>query len=280
MYRYGGSPPHPFLFHESAIAAFYISIDALNRFQEIDAVGGNPYVVPALGLWFLATESYLSTIYKVAEADHALALQGPSSSPSPKPKTTQKLFEKYTAIEDYFGVVPPRPKKPRAALGEFATLRNTLFHDLTGVKKPSFSHTIFPSNVENVNEVDLMQAAMVSIDVFTYFRYLFPKTDLMPSVQVGFAFDKIDRLASEALFPAFHEIVGAKGLATNLGTKLATNTIAVQAPLPLQILMKTEGPHAPVSTVGSARVAGRLLGAATDARPVADDEFQVPNYVR
>lgn len=121
---------------------------------------------------------------------------------------------------------------------------------------------------------------IVSIDVFTYLRDLFPQTDIMPSIQIGLAFDRLDTLAAEVMFPAFEEILGAKGLTTDLKLNLANHRIAVAAPLPLQIVMKTEGPQAPTSSTISGRVADRYRREAIGKRPVEEGSFQVPNYVR
>jgi hypothetical protein len=282
-YMYGGGNPRPFLFHESAIAAFYITLDALNQFQKIEAIGGNPYVIPALGLWFLATESYVSTIYKIANIDFELAQASTSPSRSPKPWETERIEPKYIAIEDYFGVPSPRPKMPRSTLVEFATLRNTLFHDLTGVKQPLFTHTVFPTKVENVNEVDLIQAMIISIDVFNYFRFLFPQADVMPSIQLEGTFEKLDILASEIAIPAFQEILFAKGLETDLGLSLGTSRIAAAAPLSLQIVIRTNGPVAPKSAMAAGQnqlIGQRLLREAKERRPVPPDIFHLPGYAR
>jgi hypothetical protein len=59
----------PFLFHDTAQTAFYVTIDALNRFQDMTPIGANAYVIPTIGLWFSATESYISTFYKLAQID-------------------------------------------------------------------------------------------------------------------------------------------------------------------------------------------------------------------
>jgi hypothetical protein len=280
-YVYGNSAPQPLLFHESANAAFYITLDALWRLQAVDVIGGNPYVIPALGLWFQATESYVSTIYKVAHADHTLRLAGSSPARNPKPAATQRVVEKYTAIEDYFGAPEPHPDAPRVALAEFATLRNVLFHDLTGVKHPSFQHTMFSANVENVNEVDLLQAMIVSIDVFTFFRHVFPQADLMPSIQIGAAFEKLDVLADEVAFPAFREILAKKGLTTKLVLRAAVGHTAATAASPIQLIIRAAGPSAPKpSSTIAERIPQRYVAEAMNRRPVPDDLFHVPKYTR
>jgi len=276
---YGGVDPQPLLFHDSAITAFYVTLDALNRFQEHDAIGGNNYVIPALGLWFLTVESYVSTLYKVVQVDYNLAQHGRSPSTG-SPMNATRLIEKFGAIEDYFMAPRPRPASPLASLREFATLRNTLFHDLTGMKRPRFTHTMFASQVEYVNEVDLMQGMITSIDVFTYFRHLFPDTDLMPSISLGVAFEKLDKLVAEVLFPSFSEIVHRKGLATALVCDLANDRIAAAAPLPLGLIIRYEGPLAPSSMKGIDRISTRHLDESRNRRPVPEGEFQVPNYAR
>jgi hypothetical protein len=276
-YIYGDLPHRPFLCHEAAINAFYITVDALTRFQTSDAIGSNTYVIPAIGLWFLATESYISTIYKVTQADYE---RHGSSAGRPKPRVTQKLVEKYKSIEDYFAAPTPRPRAPISALGEFTALRNTLFHDLTNVKQPEFHHTLFPSHVENVNEVDLLQGMIIAIDLFTYFRTLFPKADLMPSIPVGLAFEKLDTLVGEVIFPAFEEILQAKGLTTFLKLHMGSQRIAATAPLPLYIIMRHEGAQVPTSSSIAERISDRYLREAVGRRPVEDGLFQLPNYAR
>jgi hypothetical protein len=279
-YLYGTDDTRPLLFHDSANAAFYITLDALNRFQEHDTIGGNEYVIPAIGLWFLATESFVSTVYKVAGEDYTLAQQGVSPSTGSQPKSTIKLLEKFRAIEDYFAAPKPRPKSPAVTLGEFATLRNTLFHDLTGVKQPTFSYTMFSTLAEHVNEVDLMQGMITSVDVFEYFRYLFPETDLMPSIHLGSSFEKLDTLAVEVLCPTFADIVTGKGLSTALTCAFTSTHIAASAPLPLRVVIKYEGPLAPRSTIGTDRISTQYMDGASRSRPVPKDQFGLPNYSR
>lgn len=275
-YIYGTAPQRPFLFHDVATTAFYVTLDALARFQELDAVGGSPYVIPAIGLWFLATESYVSTLYKVAQVDSDLAAATGRSAP--RVISTTKVAEKYSAIEAYFDAPEPPPKQPISALREFATLRNALFHDVTGTSRPDFHHTLFPSEVENVNELDVMQAMIISIDVFTYFRRLFPETDLMPSILLGATFDKLDVLAEEVAVPAFQEVLSAKGLRTDLSMAFARERIAAIAPMALQIVIASSGPRAPEAVGDTGSIAGRYLEMAKTRRPVKEGFFRLPDY--
>lgn len=272
-YSYAGSDPRPLLFHETATTAFYVTIDALNRFQNLDPVGASPYVIPALGLWFMAAESYVSTIYKVAQLD--AAQRGTEAVP-----LTSRLPLKYTAIEDHFGAAIPRPKTPRLEFIEFCALRNTLLHDLTGIKQPTFNHTLFPTAVENVNELDLFQGLIVAINVFTYFSNLFPEADLMPSVAIQGAQEKIDALTTEVLFPAFADLIEAKGLDTSLALILGDTRIAAEAPAPLFFMIKCAGDSAPSVAPTKPLIAWEYFNIAATKRPVDDDKFEVPRYTR
>lgn len=274
-YTYAGSDPHPLLFHDTAQTAFYVTLDALNRFQSLSSINANHYVVPALGLWFIAAESYISTVYKVAQLD--AALRGASAVPE-----RTKLLQKYVAIEDHFGAPIPRPSKPRIEFAEFCTMRNLLFHDLTGVKRPKFHHSLFTNHAENANEVDLFQGVLNAIDVFTYFRLLFPGTDLMPSIFIQGAHEKIDTLTDEILCPAFADLLAAKELTTALDFSLGTAQIDAEAGAPLVFLVKaTSDAEAPVAIpTDRPSVAWAYVERASEKRPVDDDKFELPRYTR
>ena len=275
MYTYAGSDPHPLLFHETAQTAFYVTIDALNRFQSFQSINANPYVVPALGLWFIAAESYISTVYKVANLDATLRH-------SRHVRQTSKLVEKYTAIEDHFCSSLPRPATPRVELAEFCTIRNLLFHDLTGVKRPTFHHTLFTDHAENANEVDLFQGVITALDVFRYFQFLFPGTDLMPSIFIQGAHEKIDVLTGEILFPAFTDLLSTKGLSTNLDLSLGTTQIGVEAESPLVFLIKAMSDADAALEIPADRpsIAWEYFGRAAKKRPIDDDKFELPRYSR
>jgi hypothetical protein len=274
-YIYGGSEVRPLLFHETAQTAFFVTIDALNRFQAYDFIGANSYVVPTIGLWFQAMESYISTAHKVAQLDANLR----GTTPALESKT---LPSKFAAIEEHFGAALPGPDKPRLAFIEFCTLRNMLFHDLIGVKRPEFHHTFFAPAVENINEVDLFQSLIIAVDVFTYFRRLFPAADLMPSIAIQGAQEKLDVLTEEILFPAFTDLLAAKGLTTDLSLVLGSNEIQAEAPTPLLICIKTESDaNAPVQiSPKRQKVAWEYFNQASAKRPVDEDKFEIPRYTR
>lgn len=79
---------------------------------------------------------------------------------------TQKLLEKAEQIDSYISRGKATPSQMRLKLTELATFRNTLFHDLSYVKRPTYSHTVFALKAEKMNQVDLMQAIIVAVNTF------------------------------------------------------------------------------------------------------------------
>jgi hypothetical protein len=279
-YIFDEDPPRPLLWHESANNAFYITLDALNRFQQVDSIGCNPYVIPAIGLWFLATESFVSTLYKIARRDAELDQARVSRIVSRlQPLKLAKFGDKLAAINEHFSHGRAVDRDLALRLGEFAAMRNALFHDLTTVKKPEFHRTRFTSHVENVNEAHLMQAAVLTIDAFGYFRHLFSTVDLMPSIQIGIAVDKLDVLAREILFPTFRDILTAKGLESDIELNPKAVVSPAKATRFLGIAVKFDGPMSPKKTADTPRISVRYVERAIASRPVDDDKFQVHTYM-
>jgi hypothetical protein len=280
MFRIAGAEPkRPLLFHDAARTAYYLTVDALRNFEQEDAVGPGPFVVPGVVFWFMATESYVSTIYKTC-AEIAKVMSPKQSPAGHRLKKTGKIVEKLAAVKEWVvGDCPPGP--PQSRLQEFATFRNALFHDLTDTSpKTQYVHTQFAPRSEKCNQVDLFEALRVSLEIFAYFRFLFATADLMPSVLIGLAFEKIDVLAEEVLEPAFAEILAAKGFA-NLSPHQDRVICPAELRIPLQFLIRTEGPMAPKSASSDPPlVVDKRLEQAVSDRPVDDDKFQIPNYSR
>lgn len=276
----GAGEIRPLLFHDATRTAYYVTVDALRNFEQADAIGPGPFVVPGIAFWFMATESYISTIYKTCEEiDKVLRVKGQSPAGHAL-KRTGKIVEKAVAVKEWIaGECPPNPGQPR--LQEFATFRNALFHDLTtSSPRTRYVHTRFAPRAEKCNQADLLEALRISLEVFTYFRFLFMGADLMPSIPIGTAFEKVDKLASEVLEPAFADILAAKGLTS--GSAIDSRDVCpAELHIPLQFMIRTEGAVAPTSTSGERTfVVDRHQESALQARPVDEEKFEIPNYFR
>jgi hypothetical protein len=279
-YRVDETTIRPLLFHDYAWTAYYLTLDALRNFERAPAIGSGPFVVPAIVFWFMAAESYVSTIYKTCMwIDEQLAQHGARSPAGSRLRVTSKIVEKLRAVKDWVaGDCPPDP--PSTRLQEFATFRNALLHDLTRpAPKTSYVHSQFAPRAEKCNQADLMEALNIAVETFGYFRWIFAEADLMPSVHIGAAAEKLDALSDEVLHPAFADIVAAKGLTCRVKPTRA-EACPAELLVHMQFLIRTDGPTAETEASGDRGVADVYQDRAIAARPVADTEFQIPNYVR
>lgn len=275
----GDQKPRPLLFHAAANAAYYLTVDALRDFERSEAIGAGPFVVPGIAFWFLATESYISTVYKTAtEIDAAI---GDELETHGELRRTDKVVEKLIAVKEW-AAGDAEPPTPHKRLQDFATFRNALFHDLTSSDAPrtEYAHTRFSPRAEKCNQVDLFEALRISLEVFEFFRRLFAGADLMPSIQLGPVVAKVDSLAAEVLEPAFAEILEAKEL-TVRRARTERQVCAAELPVRLELMIRHEGATAPTRRRDEAFLAAdRLQAEAVRIRPVDDDKFQLPDYWR
>lgn len=262
----------PKLFHDTSIAAFYMTIDALNRMQSHDSIGANDYCIPGVGLWFQATESYLSTIYKLAVAE--------STKIGRNIRPVKRLMEKFDEINQYFSTPVSQPL--RNQLQEFITFRNIIFHDLTLTKNTLYSHTLFSPRAEKLNEVDLLQSVKVAVHVFSHYRHLFRDVDLMPQIYINAQYEDLDILANEILYPVFKDILALKGVSTALD--LSPNSAHYNSynyNIQLTPIISYEGPSYPNKGVTSSpTVVEKYVTKASNSRPIDPTKFKVPNYTR
>lgn len=259
----------PFLFHDSANAAFYMAVDALKAMQDSLVIGPTQYGIPAVNMWFLSVESVISTLYKIV-------LDDSKSLGTVKP--TQKLLEKVEQIDSYISGGKATPSKMRLKLAEFATFRNTLFHDLTYVKRPTYSHTVFAVRAEKMNQVDLMEAIIVAVNTFRYYRGAIHNIDLLPKVFINAQFDAIDVLTEEVLFPAFSEILASRQMATDLKLEFSTESLDFELDIGATMLIRHDGPTFPEQKPTNPTIVHRLLADACSRRPIDPTVFKVPDY--
>lgn len=260
----------PFLFHDSANIAFYMAIDALKAMQETPVVGPTSYGIPTVNMWFLTVESLVSTLYKIVSED--------SKSTTKPVKQTQNLMEKVAEIDSYISEGKSVGSRVRNQLAEFATFRNTLFHDLTYVKRPVYSHTLFAARAEKMNQVDVMQAILIANDTFRFYRAAIKNVDLMPKVFINAQFDAIDVLTSEVLFAAFAEVLSDRKMTTELKLQFSDEKIGFEIDVAASVFMRYDGPTFPAQKKTDTSVVHRLLESARKSRPIDPEIFKLPDY--
>ncbi len=282
-YFFLSDEPQPLLFHGYAIAAYVNTLNALEGFEKQDAIGPGPYVLPSIIFWFLSSEAYISMCYKAAlQLEDRLGAEGRATPVGVPLDRTNNVTNKLRAVERFLtGEVAS--SSPHARLQEFASLRNDVFHDLTTpLPRRIYHHTKFSPRAEKANEADMIQAMLVAIEAFSYFRYLFYNADLMPSLHVGEGFEKLDVLARDVVLPAFHEVVAAKGLSTSLPTSPSLPMINVETRLLFRIAISHAGPTAPTTPLPDGKLRVQRLHDAAIARTSqpTSTTFAVPNYTR
>lgn len=189
-----GDQPRPLLFHDLTNTAYHLTLDALRNFEAMAPVGPGPFVLPAVAFWFMATESYISTLYKACDAIDAGLGDTHEAPAGERLRKTRHLAEKAIAVKIWVAA-DCDPEPPNSRLLEFATFRNALFHDLTGfAPRTEYRHTRFALRAEKCNQIDLIEGIRISLEVFAYFRSTFAGADLMPSIQIGPGFEKVDSL--------------------------------------------------------------------------------------
>lgn len=272
----------PVLFHDFARTAYYLTIDALRNFETADAVGHGPFVVPAIAFWFMAVESYISTIYKACTVLED-SVQAVAWSPPNEPLArTDKVIEKMTTIKRWIaGECPPDP--PRNRMQEFATFRNALFHDLTTHSpRTQYSHTKFSPRAEKCNQVDLIEAVHIVLEVFCYFRFIFRQADLMPSISIGPIAEKLDILVDEVIYPAYSAILATKSLVSPT-VRPKHGACPAELLMAMQLLLRHDGPTVPrvtASTTDGELIVDKCQDEVIRARPVVSGHFRIPNYSR
>lgn len=259
----------PFLFHDSANTAFYMTVDALKAMQDSPVIGPTSYGIPAVNMWFLAVESLVSTLYKIVFED--------SKSTTPLGRTN-KILEKMSKIDSYISQGRAGPSGVRNQLAEFVAFRNMLFHDLTYVKRPSYFHTFFAVRAEKMNQVDLMQAVLVAINTFGYYRAAIRDLDLMPKIFINAQFEAVDILAKEILFPAFTEILADRKMTTALALELSSEALGFELDIGARMLVRNDGPAFPAQKSTNPPVVHRLLAEAAARRPIDTAIFKLPDY--
>jgi hypothetical protein len=279
-YRIDETTIHPLLFHDFAHTAYYLTVGALQNFEDADAIGSGPYVVPAIAFWFMALESYISTIYKACLSLENVLLAAGWTLPFGTITKTDQIADKTTAVKRWI-VSDCAPSEPVSRLREFATFRNKLFHDLTeAAPRTTYSHTFFSPKAEKCNQVDLMEALNVSLETFGYFRHVFAGTDLMPSIMIGATSEKLDVLVDEVVRPTFAEVLIAKGLHSEIKIQL-TECCPAELLAGMQFLIRSDGPTAPCQREeGGASIVSRYMERAIRNRPIDDDKVVLPNYAR
>lgn len=202
--------------------AFYQSAQQIEELEfSLATIRQGTAIQTCVGSWFISIEAYLNSILRAS----CLA--------------TSVSFEKFKKkdldhrIKSLFDILKiDRTNFYNGAfqrLAEFKQYRNELFHDRTYSSVIDFKKTVFSGNPMYANQVDAMQAAVISIEIYEAFRYIIPRLDLMPKIMVmksdSFFFTGIDKLYARVLRPFFEGALEKHSLTSAINLEIRSTAL-------------------------------------------------------
>jgi hypothetical protein len=200
-----------------SIKAFYFSCQNLEQLEQSKGMINQGNVsISAIGFWFLAVEAFINTLLKIAcflENKDFKEFRGKDFD-----SRLSSVFDLLKIGKQDFhrsGILPK--------LKEFKTFRNEVFHDRFFDSEVQFHKTSFSPVPYLANQVDVVQASIIALEIFQAFRFVYPGLDLMPDIFIeknsSFGFMKYDFLFKEVILPLFSEALSKHSLNTDLITK-------------------------------------------------------------
>lgn len=196
-----------------SIKAFYFSCQNLEQLEQSqDFVNQGNVSISAIGFWFLAIEAFLNTLLKVACF------------------LTDRDFKKFkgkelnSRISATFELLEIDGKNFYESgifsrFREFQTFRNEVFHDRSFNSRVEFHKTSFSAVPYLANQVDVIQASSIALEIFQSFRFVYPGLDLMPNVYIkkdsSFGYLKYDLLYKKIVQPLFSQSLAKHDLTTD-----------------------------------------------------------------
>ena len=152
--------------------------------------------MPCISLWFLALESFVNSLCKVASL-----IKDDNFKEIAKQDLSSRLT--YAIISLNYNEIEIKKSGIYNRINEFKTFRNELFHDRNIGSEVVLKKTNFSTNPILSNQVDVFQSLIIYLEVALLFRFSIPGLDLMPNISIGnssvFHFDKLDILYNEYL---------------------------------------------------------------------------------
>lgn len=194
--------------------AFYMTCESIEQLEQSKAMinPGNKSLL-AVGMWFISTEAFINSLLRIA-----CRFRIESFDELKK----ERIGSRLSSLMEMLGV----DKKAFYTLGifqrfeEFKAFRNEMFHDRTGEAELIFSKTKFSTVPHQANQVDAVQAAIISLEIFHSFRFVYAGLDLMPDIFVqkddSFGHVKFDLLYKKLLSPYFSAALAKHKLTSEL----------------------------------------------------------------
>lgn len=224
---------------EYCTKAFYLtcqSVEQLERSKNIISQGST--TIMAVGMWFIAIEAFINSLLRIA----CRVIKSDFSE-----QKTRDIGARLGALLEMLKIRKELLYRSGIfqKLEEFKTFRNEIFHDRTWEGELAFHKTHFCSVPHLANQVDVVQAAIISLEIFHAFRHVYQGLDLMPEIYVAkedsFGFIKLNVLYEKVLRPFFAAALEKHTLTTELRltpTLIELDVSAVSAVGDISIIVK------------------------------------------
>ncbi|MBD2519108.1 hypothetical protein H6G93_29945 [Nostoc sp. FACHB-973] len=267
-----------------SIKAFYFSCQNLEQLEQSKGIINQGNVsISAVGFWFLAIEAFINTLLKIAcflKTKDFNEFKGKAING--RLKAVFEILEIEKKIFYRSGIFPK--------LQEFETFRNEVFHDRFFNSEVQFHKTSFSSIPYLANQVDVVQASIIALEIFQAFRFIYPALDLMPDIFIqknsSYGFIKYNVLHNQVILPLFSEALRKHTLYTDLITepidiRLPESSILQKGDV--QIIMRAFQKEDIIHSANSTdtNIAASLFNKVSDLIPINEqEEFQIPRYYR
>lgn len=216
LYCFNGKERHyiPMNFHEYARIACnstFSDIQNLENIKNISLLGRQS--VEASIFWFLTIESFVNTILKYLCFDN---LENPQNY------ITKGLNVRINKINELLGYNHKSFSKifQKSRLDEFEEFRNDLVHDRLIDNEKSFKKTFFSPTPYLPNFISEIQALILAIDFFNFYRNCIKGIDFMPDLPVGitpnFFFEKLYYIYEKLFKPSIQFSFNKHNIQTKL----------------------------------------------------------------
>ncbi|MEH2274697.1 MAG: hypothetical protein V7K40_07765 [Nostoc sp.] len=265
-----------------SIKAFYFSCQNLEQLEQSKGIINQGNVsISAVGFWFLAIEAFISTLLKIA-----CFLKDKDFKNFKGKQINGRLTAVFELLEIENQVFYRSGIFQK--LQEFETFRNEVFHDRFFNSEVQFDKTSFSSIPYLANQVDVVQASIIALDIFEAFRFVYPERDLMPNIFIeknnSFGFIKYDLLYKEVMLPLFSQALSKHSLNTNLVTepleiRLSESSILQKGDVKIILRHSHKEDIVHLANNTETNIGGSLFKKARDLITInEEEEFQIPGY--
>ncbi|AGK96693.1 hypothetical protein [Clostridium pasteurianum] len=272
----------PFFDDYFANNAFYNTMKEIELLENIQNIIKTPNSRNAIAQWFIAIESYISSILKIAcikktEYDFNVLKK-------------KQLKERISKLIELLGFDKDEIYKNNIninKLNEFCCFRNELFHDRYNNNEQIYKHTKFSNNVYMLNQVDVIQALIISLEILNLFRFCFVNLDLMPSIVISlgdtFIYEKLDVLYKKLILPCWLDVLDKHKLTSDIETTLKVTYLPITNAFDssdISLIIKANSEINYGFELNRTSICKNRFERLKEKYHIDEGSFQIPNYSR